>query len=491
MKNFFYKINRKHIETFSNNVLSRFRELNIRSNISFMRSLLKELNDLFQKIGGRLSSKNDIPRKYEYPDASKFNRLIRSIATDLDKIYTAQSLIEDDVNNLINFNSTQRNRTFESLTNTQQEVYSTYVKNKSGIRGEIVVPSQNPFGSADNISPESEGIHIDQSRGILTLQHTSKTTKPVRLDGVRMFFAGSKPEGPIYPNDDQMGLGSHWKIPGSVSAHHIDSQDQSATSSYKNMLVDDPNNNYAVGFCEFEGVQTTLASQRVIQNIVSSYRLSEVKLSRSTSDLKEISAIKQVIGEETNKDPELLYIDVPNSLQGRYVRWNKVPVIRLSGQTPQYKLVIPFTLEAPFTNQIIVTVQPNSLGNYPRLVWKSSKIYTNINGSDIAHGVMLPSDLFRIPNDGRYVCNILGGFIKPSRAELIFEYGADDLQWSQIGFSMGHWVYSTSKTYSLPYGSSEQVTLILGKSYDVYVDAEPDKDKEKQRALNVLLARGQ
>lgn len=463
-----------------------------------MKSLLREVNDLFRRIGGRISSKKDIPKKHEYPNSFKFNRLLRGIATDVDKIYTAQKLIEDDVNNLLNFNSTQRIKTFENLTNTQQEVYSTYVKNKSDVRGEIIIPAENPFGSSDNISPESEGIYIDENRGVLTLHHTTKITKPVRLDGVRMFFTGAKPLGSVYPNSDQMGLGSHWNIPDSVSAHHIDVENPSVVSDYKNMMTDDPNNNYGIGFCEFEGVQTTLAPQKIIKSTEDSYRISDTnegqfyfKRVESAGEAQEINNIKQVIGEETNKDPELVYLDIPNSLQGKWINWNTVSIIRLDGQVPQYKLVIPFNSNTPFTNQISLTVQPNALGNYPKLNWKTSKVYTNIGGSDSSHGLVPPNTTSLISDNGEYLCNIKGGFIKPSRMEAIFEYGGDDAQWSQIGFTMGHWVYSTAKNYFLPHGSSERITLILGKTYDVYVDAEPNQEKEKQRALNVLLARGQ
>lgn len=495
MKNFFYKINRKYIEAFSNNVLSRFREEDIRSDIVFLRSVLSEVNDLFQRIGGKTSSKRDIPRSDEYPTSRKFNRLLTNIAFDIDKIYTAQKLIEDDLNNLINFNSTQRIRTFENLTSTQQEVYSTYIKNRGDVRGEIVIPAEDPFGSADNISPESEGIYIDESKGILTLNSESDISKPVNLEGVRMFFAGAKPDPKVYPNQNQMGLGSHWKIPDGINAHHIDSQNKTAEINYKNMLIDDPNNNFGIGWCEFEGVQTTINTFDTVQNIDRSYRLSDKKdvtiresLSTQYTDLVNI---KRVISEESNKDPELIYLDVPNSLQGKYLKYNSSPVIRFGGQVPQYKLVIPFNQTAPVTNQINITVQPNALGQYPKLNWEMTKIFTNVGGSDVSHNIIAPSDNHRIPENGEYICSIRGGFIKPSRMEAIFEYGGDEIQWRQIGFTMGHWVYSTSKNYFLPFGENEKITLILGKSYDIYVDAEPNQEQEKHRALNVLLARGQ
>lgn len=498
MKNFFYKINRKYIDAFSHNVLTRFREANIRSDIEFLRSVLKEVNDLFQRIGGRISSKSDIPKEHEYPNSDKFNRLITNLAFDIDKIYTSQKLIEDDLNNLINFNSTQRIRTFENLTTTQQEVYSTYVKNKTDTRGEITLPAEDPFGSADNISPESEGIYIDERRGILTLLSSAKITKPVALDGVRMFFAGAKPPSKTYPSQDRMGLGSHWKtLTGDIDAHHIDSSVQSDELAYKNMLIDDPDNNYGVGFCEFEGVQTTLRGSTGISVINTSYRISETNegefdpvVSVIGSSIDE-EAIRKTIGDVDRKDSNAIYVDIPNSLQGPYIIWGGFPLFNFSGKKPQYKLVVPFTQDAPITNQVIITVQPNREDNYPKLNWSLTKVYTNVGGADSAHNVIAPPDSHRIPDNGEYVCNIQGGFIKPARLEAIFEYGGDNIQWTSIGFMMAHWLYSESINYSLPYGDTERITLILGKSYDIYVDAEPNQEKEKQRALNVLLARGQ
>lgn len=497
MKNYFYNINKKYIDAFSSNVLSRFREEPIRSNVSFMKGLFHEINDLFSRIGGKIASKSDIPKPTEYPDSRKFNRLIKNIAFDIDKIYTAQKLIEDDLNNLVNFNSTQRIRTFENLVATQQRVYSTYVKNKVGIRGEIRIPAQDPFSSADNISDESEGINIDEAKGILTLDHSTKITKPVRLDSVRMFFSGAKPNGKIYPNRDQMGLGSHWKISGGLTAHHIDDSNDTEAINYKNMLIDDPNSNYGIGYCEFEGVKTTIAPQDVIPTIKKSYRLSDsdegslyFKVSSTLGGTKEEDSLRRFIGSAHNKDEELIYLDIPNSLQGKYVNYDSVSNAIFTGQKPQYKLVIPFLSDAPFTNQINITVQPNSLGNYPKLNWDQSKVFTNIDGSDIPFNILKPLRQHIIPENGEYVCNIRGGYIKPSRMELIFEYGGDDTQWAQIGFSMAHWQYTVSDNYFLPVGSDQEVALILGKTYDVYVDAEPNEDKEKQRALNVLLARG-
>lgn len=497
MKNYFYKLNRKYISTFSNNVLSRFRKEDIKSDASFIKLILKEINNLFQHIGGRVSNKSDIPSSNDFPESSKFNNLIRGISYDLDKLYTSQKLIEDDLNNLVNFNASQRAKTYKNLVLSQQKVYSVYIKNKNDIRGEIIIPSDTPFNSPDAMSNESEGVKIE--RGVLTLDYKESISRDVDINGVRMFFSNSKPQSPVYPSTDNMGLGSHWKIPGKPTPHHIDNSNLSQEINYKKMLIDDPNNNYGIGFCEFEGVQTSLRYHPSVNIIKSKDRISDADGGRlhiqsvgAHTETVEENAIKEIIGQEDNKDSHLIYMDIPNSLQGEYIKMDSSPFIRLPGQIPQYKLIIPFTSSAPFTNTISLSLEPNALGFYPKINWKKSKVYSNSGGSYIPYDILEPTKVADKQEDGIYKIVIRNGFIKPSRMEIILEYGGNEVHWSHIGFMMSHWVYSMSNNYTLPVISegSSNITLILNKSYDIYVDSEPNINKEKQRAINVLLARG-
>ena len=494
MKTYFNKINRVYIESFSKRVLTRFRSEDIRTNSSFLKSVLNELNNLFKYIGGKVSSKDDIPKSTEYPDSNKHNKLIQDINDDIQKIFTAQKLIEDDVNNLLNFNSNQRTKTFENLTSTQQIVYSIYIKNKKGINGEVIIPSNNPFESSDNKSNDSNNIYIDQTRKLLTLDSKTNIKKTVDLNNISIFFAGKIPSNKIYPNNKSLGLGSHWKTSGSASVHFIDNKNLTSVSEYKKLMIDDPGSNFGVGWCEFEAVSTELNNQ-IIYNSQKSYRLTDTLqiVNNITVDSQKISEsnIKNAIGLTFLKDSHLIYLDIPNSLQGEYINASDItPSITFSEETPQYKLVIPFRDDSPITNEIIIDFEPDKNGYYPKIVWNKSKVFSNQKGSDISYNLISPINTNFIPENGVYSCSFQGGFIKPSRLELFLEYGSDNLHWYPIKFYMSHYVYSASQNYSLINEEGTPVTLILGKSYDIFVDSEFDQESEKSRALSVLTARG-
>ena len=495
MKNYFYKINGKYIESFSKRVLDRFKKEDIRSNVSFLKSILNELNNLFKYFGGKISSKDNIPKPTDYPDSKQYNKLVSDINDDIQKIFTAQKLVEDDVNNLLNFNSNQRTKTFENLTSTQQKVYAVYIKNKKGINGEVIIPAGNPFESSDNKSPESDNIYIDQSRKTLTLDSKTETKKTADLDNVTVYFAGTKPTTNVYPNNQILGLGSHWKIPKRSNVHFFNTSNFSEVSEYKKLMADDPGNNLGVGWCEFETVSTKL--DKTYEFVLKkSYKLTESYGQIATvltpeSNTRSEYVIKNYIGTKIFKDPQLIYLDINNSLQGQYSDSSYfAPIILYGEKPPQYKIVIPFKGDTPITNEIIIDFETDKNYYYPKIDWSSSKVFSNQNGSDLAYSLIPPVNPNFIPENGIYSCSFQGGFIKPSRLELIVEYGADPLHWYPIEFYMSHYMYTASQNYSLTTGVGSTVTLILGKSYDIFVDAEADVEKEKSRALNVLLARG-
>lgn len=493
MKNYFFKINGKYIESFSKNILSRFRNNEIRSNSSLLKSIFIELNELFKHIGGKVSSKEDIQKPTDYPDSSKFNKLILNIDDDLRKLFTAQKLIEDDVNNLLNFNSMQRTKTFENLTSTQQEVYSIYVKNKKG----IIIPSNNPFESSDNKDDGSKDVYIDQTRGVLTLDYKSSTEKTADIENIDIFFAGKIPQEPIYPNNKVLGIGHHWKLPGAAEDHFIDSKNKSQVLTYKNMMIDYPDNSLGVGWCEFESVVTNIntvidfdskRSYRLTDNNDGTIGFTSIISANPYSSIEE--KLKNYIGSMYLKDSQLVWLDVNNSLQGKYVNQSVVPIVGIGDNIAQYKLVIPFHSSTPSTNEIFINFEPDTNGYYPKINWSKSVVYSDQNGSDDSYGLIMPADNKLISENGEYSCMIQGGFIKPSRMELFLEYGSDELHWYPIGFYMTHYMYNASQTYSLINNDGENIRLILSKTYDIFVDTEADIESEKTRAINVLLARG-
>lgn len=492
----FLRLNRDYIEDFGRSVVRRFNDYEKRSETGFLKAILTEINELFRKIGGRIASKRMIPKPDEYPDSERYNRLLEDIGFDLDKIFNAQKIVESDINNLLNFNAGQRNRTFENLTTTQQLVYSAYVRAKRDILGGTEVPEGNPFTSADNAAPESTDIFIDESRSILTLDFDSQDDKSIDVRNTSIYFAGRMPERPVYPVADTMAIGSHWKK-SSSDPHFIDAKNMATAETYKTMMIDDPNNNVGVGVCEFEAVETrsygAVTSEIKRDNTLTFGRYGTPIVVPSESEYKSeassIFLLREYIGASLGMDKELIYMDLPNSLQGEFVRQTAPPPATFKS-TPQYRLAIPFTQTVP-TNEIVVELSANANGFYPKVIWNESRAFSNVGGSDVAYELVPPrADVRDISPDGKYVCHIRE-FVIPSRLELVLEYESDDLMWLPIDFFVSYYVYSDQKTYEMPYLSSGQKVLItLRKSYDIFVDTEANENSERRRALNVLRTPG-
>lgn len=488
----FYKLNSDYITQFGNRVMDRYRENDKRSETSLFKSILEEVNNLFRKIGGRSVSKRDIPSNKDYPDSDVYNKLLNDIGFDIDKLYNAQKIIEADINNLMNFNSTQRARTFETFTTIQQEVYNAYIKAKRETIGGIEVPAGNPFTSADNMSPESEDVYIDETAKILTLAFDSSIQKNIDIRSTSIYFAGKLPDRPIYPLGDTMGVGSHWKT-ASNDPHFINTDNPGELDNYKAMMIDDPNNNMGVGFTEFEAVRTrtygipvveTRSEMRFYNNggLVPIFMplFSQPKATDSS-----IFTLKNYIGQRYGKDPVLIYLDITNSLQGSYVAQG-IQILRKSEDSPKYKLVVPFTSNV-LTNEITIDLSANDLSFIPEISWEESRVFSRVGGADVAYSLITPNDNENVVSiDGRYSCRI-EKFIYPTRLELTLRYKSDADMWAPTDFYMSHYVYSADKTYEMPfYDGDSRLNMVIRKSYDVFVDTEANEVKEKERALNVL-----
>lgn len=484
MRNYFYKLNQTYINNFFRNIYSTFSTVNIKTDVNFLMLLFKELNNLFRFIGGKVSNKNNIPKSTDYPDVKKFNTIINEINIDTNKIYTAQKIIESDVNNLLNFDSIQRIKTFENLTSTQQDVYSVYIKNKNTIDSEYIIPSENPFASSDNLSEESKNVTIDQLRKSLTLDYSSFTDKSIDISNVDIYFSNVFPDKKVYPNNIKLHVGSHWKID---SDNHFISDNRSIIENYKQRMIDSQNNT-GIGWCEFEAVKTTIDENFIIEP-KKIYRLKDIKsgtydtiISNSFVSPSEVY-LKEYIGKLFNKDKEFIFLDIQNSLQGEYISDNSVIIFNSINKSnePNYKLVIPFLDSIPLTNEIVIDFEPDNLGYFPVINWEESKIYTT-------------SESFKfnkqyVPNDnGEYRC-VIDKFIKPKRIELILYYPADYMHWTPIDFYMSRYNYTAQQNYYLEQQNGDKILIVLNKSYDIFVDSEPDQDKEENRALNVLIGR--
>jgi len=489
----FYKINKDYINTFGLRVVNRYKDNDKRSETAFFKALLEELHELFRKFGGKLSSKRNIPSAEDYPDSVIYNKLINDIGFDLDKLYNAQKLIESDVNNLLNFNSNQRIKIFEEMTTAQQEVYSAYIKSKRDVIGGVEVPAGNAFTSADNLSADSEDVTIDEERQVLTIatEGPPVINKNVDIRNTTIYFAGKLPNRPIYPAGETLGVGSHWKT-RSNDPHFINVDNPSDLEIYKTMMIDDPNNNIGIGFCEFEAVRTrmfglpSITMRTEMRASATNYGVLFVPVfSRTRTENSAIITLREYIGQRYGKDPELVYADIANSLQGQYAITG-LEINIPNDSIPKYKLIVPFTSQV-LTNELIIDLSANSEGYLPKINWAESKVFGKLSGGDVANALIPPRNtLTDLSLNGRYICHT-HNYIYPTRLELILEYETDQLMWTPIDFYMAHYVYSAEKPYELPYYDNDsKLNVVLRKSYDIFVDAEANDTKERARALNVL-----
>jgi len=455
MKNYFYKLNQKYIDPFIKNIWQHYKIYDKKTDINLMRSIFREVNELFKKIGGRTSSKKDVPRLGGYPDSDRVNRLITNIDDDLGKLYKAQSLVEDDLKNLMNYNAIQRSMLIDNFLRVQHKVYSAYIKNKKDTDGEESIPSIHPFSSADSLGQGSENVWIDADRTTLSLTPTPNIIKPIDTDNVSVFFTGHKPEEPIYPNANILNPASYWKIPD-LESHFVDIANPSINRSYRKMMIDDPTNPTGVGICEFESVQTLLTTGSLL-------------------------AVRFIISQNFNADPSHIYIDTKNSLREEFTKfYSRMQPYHLNqlNNIIVLKMIIPFTLAAVITNEICIDVAANGEAFIPHIDWGLSKVFSNSQGSDVAYPIIEPP---KETTDGTIRC-MLPEYIIPSRLELVLNYPTN--AWSPIDFHMSHWVYSDQNTFKLP--GENPVSFVLYKTFDIFVDSEPNLEKEKQRAYKVI-----
>jgi len=483
MKRYLYKLNRPFFISFERNIYNRFKTFNTRSFTNFFKCILQEINELFLKIGRRVSSKKDIMSENEYPDSSKHNKLITNIGYDLDKLFSGQQLIEDDVTNLVNYNQNQVERITNLFMRVQNSVYSSYIKAKKDIGGKVEIPGDNPFLHNSVASKESTNILIDESRKVLTLGvQQSSILKPIDTDNTVVYVVSNN-NIVRYPKNNVLWPGSHWKCSGN-DPHFQDTANPGIASSYKTMMIDDPLNPVGVGFCEFESVATgsKVLSIRYM-DIVNSYipeKNGRSNPSHLPTNIDPDKLLCGYIGRLFNKDASFIFLDKENSIQGQYLG-DITNLININ----KFKLSIPFKGTINRTNEIQISFSSNNntYGRYPKIFWKESKVFSGTNNYDL----LSPND--SVPIDGVYKC-VFASYIVPSRIELVLGYdGCLDDYWPYIKFMMSHYIYNNQKTYTLPQPmnlSNRDLTVTLRTAYNIFVDAEPDTLGEEQRAINVI-----
>lgn len=460
MAGYYRKINEKYIKQFKNRVRDGVNALVRVTDSMVLRVILKEVNRLFGIMSGRQTSRRDIPTPSDFPDSKTFNKLLDDIDIDIDKVYTAQTLIESDVQNVANFNSLEREKGLKNLARVQRKVYNVYLKSKKNIDGTIII--REDFKN-DEVPPESVGVQVNLNKETLTLQveDTSEVRTAVDNNIVDCFFVDSPSNKyNIYPNNRHLTLGSFWKQERGYDPHW--SLKESKTR-YKYMMVDGPTASN-IGSTQFEAVFTydENGSMR--------------------------TAVEQELGNYFQLHPSFIQVDRSNSLHGKFSSvFNIDTATTQETVNPRVRLSIPFTRNTPLSSSFLVDLEPNDGGVLPSIDFNASSAY-DVNNRKVKFQALDTSKVSDYTKTGRYQLNFNEPII-PTRVDLIIYFA--NSPWAELGeYMMAEYIFEKRKTFQLATNLSTSITTTLVKTAYVFVDAESNVRNEEIRANNVMKLTG-
>ena len=475
MYNYISKINKTFIDAFRNNIRIAFQEVDIASDASYLKIILKEVNKLFRIMSGRLCAKRDIPKANESPNVKKFNKLLENIDIDVTKLYNAQTIINSDTQNLFNFNSLERDKITAKLIDVQKVIYNGLFRSTRAIGGELIFKES----FIDNtLNSQTSNVEISD-RQSLTLKILSKNiNKDIDKELCACYLVPGLAANvwKVYPNTRQLGLGRHWKSkPGASDVHYNDAN----KTTYLDFMTDteDPK---SASYCDFEAVV-------------------------AVEDPSLLYNLREQVSSKFNKSKSFIMMDWPNSLQYEYINviptkvFNRAKVFNRgkSGSAPPtlldllpqnltFKLAVPFKTSVPLSNQFSIKFVADDNNQIPVIKFKESAVFTS-GGRKV---------LFKKPSEAKQKDYLSTGLITmqfsepviPARVELMLGYE------STLGKKIDSYymsVYSLNVTRSLPLETESDGTtnLFFRRSAWILVDAESTPDNELARAKRVLKAK--
>ncbi len=454
MSKYIKEINNKYITEFKIRLRNGFNSLLRSSDSMYMRTILKELNRLFKIMAGRISSKLDIPKNNEFPDTAKFNTLLESLDIDIDKIYKAESIIESDLQNVVNFNSLEREKQINNLAKVQQSVYSAYIKSKKGLIGTTII--REDF-KTDKISKESTGVQVNLNKEVLMLQVLSSSINRKSVDNrlVECLFVEFPDEKyNIFPSNKSLALGAFWKTSNNRS--HFNGKIY--PTWYRTQMVDDASPT-SVSSCQFEAMYTF------------------------DEDGKMRDKIENELGNYFQLHHTFIMVDKSNSVHGEYTSTENIEYANVVTVRPNIKLSIPFKTHIPASTSLIVDVEPNDSNIIPTI--DIDKSFTeDVNGRKINFVSVDKKKIESYNKTGRYQLDFTDPIV-PIRVELILSYSS--ASWSQLKeYLMAGYIYEKSKVFQLEINDGSSVSTTLRKVAWVFVDAQMPLKKEEQRANKVM-----
>ncbi len=453
------KINDKYIKDFKFKVRSGIAGLVRSTDSAVLKVIIKEVNRLFKIMSGRLVSRLDIPMPDRFPDSDKFNSFITDIDTDLEKVYNAQELVSSDVQNVVNFNSLEREKAIRNLAETQKQVYSVYIKSKMGIDGTTVI--REDFRN-DKLYAESKGVQINLNKENLTLkvEESSLDRKSVHSEKVEVYFTEQPDAGfNLFPNNRSLAVGSFWKR-GKSDIHFTSKNDK---TRYKSMMVDDDDDGINVGSTQFEAMYTYETPQ--------------------TTTIRQLVEVE--LGNYLNLHPSFIMIDNNISIHGAYITQKSMDGID-EVINPSVKLVVPFRGEAPVGTTFIVDLEGNDANVIPTIDVAKSFVYDE-NNRKVRFLAIPASKVDEYGKTGRYEL-VFNEPLRPSRAELICFFNSN--AWADVTeYMISEYLFEKVKKITLQTNLGNIETILRKKAY-VFVDAESNLLNERRRANAVMQFKG-
>jgi len=281
MKKYIYKIFDKYFKQYKYNVQNGIASLIRASDTEILYVCLDEMNKVMEILAGRLTTVLDLPHKHMFPNSTQFNTFLQHMDVDLDKLFNSSKLIVNDIQNVVNYNSLERETISASLGKVQANVYSAYILSGKGLTGSTIIKeSFNTQESANLLAPGAENVVVDTNSRRLTLK-TLNTNPILDRSSLNYNFIDCSHSNDInkkhkiYPNNVDLALGSKWFI-RNENYHFNDKRKETYRES---ILRDNIDPITSTGSCVFESVLTidvdSKAHERIETEFAEAYQIPE------------------------------------------------------------------------------------------------------------------------------------------------------------------------------------------------------------------------
>lgn len=424
MKKYVYQVFNKYFNDYKNNVKLGISALIRASDTEILLVCLEEMNKVMDIVSGRLTSILDIPNENRFPSTKQFNSFLRNVDIDLDKLFTTSQIIVNDTQNVVNYNSTEREAIVNTLTTVQGNVYSAYVMSQKGISGVTIIREDfNNEESANTGSSETKDVIVDTKLKRLSMKpinavpikdNTAVNTSYIDSYHTNELNANLK----AFPNSQNLSHGSFWNISNNSKLHFTQKSDMIAYKKY--ILYNSNDVNQSLGSCQFESVITIDVNGDVDKRIQ-----------------KEFSEAKQI--------PEsYIFINRPISVRSKYI----TTVTDLP--KAEVKLIIPFT-NATLSTGCEIVLNPNDGNEFPVLnanksYVKSSVLIDNVlTTKKVGITCMTTETVEKFGTEHIYSI-LFNEPIVPQMLELVLSY---DSGWPEVQYTMSWWLAEYTKTFDI------------------------------------------